>query len=153
VHSGSEQHRNVDVADHVTITITITIVIAGSGVIDVVVGDGVVEQESGNACTMVSTRAATFIPVSGSNLTDRFHIPSRSTHDFMRALRRCRLNRSMPSPSWSFFASRVTASTCSAVIALSSHGPGALLMRSGVLCTASGEARESDSLLSSVADS
>jgi hypothetical protein len=50
-------------------------------------------------------RAAMRTPVSGSNLPDRFHMPSLSTHDRIRALRRCRSNRSTPSPSCNRFVS------------------------------------------------
>ena len=52
-----------------------------------------------NAWTVASIRAAMRTPVSGSNLADRFHMPSTSTHDLARALRRWRSRRSTPSPS------------------------------------------------------
>ena len=58
------------------------------------------------AWTMASIRAAMRTPVTGSNLADRFHIPSGSTQVRARTLRRCRARRSRPSSSWSRFVSR-----------------------------------------------
>lgn len=51
-------------------------------------------------------RAATLTPVTGSNLADRFHMPSGSTHDRARVLRRWRSRRSRPSSCWSRLVSR-----------------------------------------------
>ncbi len=46
----------------------------------------------------------------------RFHIPSPSTHDDARTLRRCRANRSNPSSAWTRFASNATRrANCSTV--------------------------------------